>query len=124
MFWKKKNKDDKKIKAPNEARQAYRVVPDPEDPLYLNLGGQSFEIIEISSGGLAFRNSDLQAGSTHMIDFVLPTGGALKTRIKILRIDEEGICRCNFLSLGVDSEDALHRYVLIRQKDDLRSQNP
>ena len=124
MFWKKKNKKEEKLKAPDEARQAYRVAPDSENPLFLNMEGNSLEIVEISSGGLAFKNQGLKAGSTYMIDFVLPTGGGIRTRIKILRIDEEDICRCNFIDLNVESEDSLHRYVLVRQKDDLRSQNP
>ena len=124
MFWKKKNKPEKKLKAPEEARQAYRIAPDPENPLYLNLEGNSLEIVEISSGGLAFKNQGLKADSTYTVDFVLPTGGSIHTQIKILRIDEEDICRCNFLDLDVQSEDSLHRYVLVRQKDDLRSQHP
>ena len=124
MFWKKKNKQEKKLKPPEEARQAYRVTPDPEYPLLLNLGGDSLEILEISSGGLAFKNQELKAGSSHMIDFVLPTGGHIKTKLKILRIDEESICRGNFIDLDSHSEDSIHRYVLVRQKDDLRSQNP
>ncbi len=123
MFWKKKNKPDKIFKAPEEARQAYRVAPDPEYPLLMNLEGQSLEILEISSGGLAFKNKGFKAENTYKVDFVLPTGGAIKTHIKILRIDEEEICRCNFVNLDTRSEDALHRYVLVRQKDDLRSQN-
>ncbi len=123
MFWKKKNKQEKKLKAPEEARQAYRVAPDSENPLFLNLEGNSLEIMEISSGGLAFKNQGLKAGAAYMVDFVLPTGGIIKTRIKILRIDEEDICRCNFINLNAESEDSIHRYVLVRQKDDLRSQN-
>lgn len=123
LFWKKKIKQDEKLKAPKEARQAYRVVPDPENPLLLSLEGQSLEILEISSGGLAFKNQRFKAEDTLKVDFVLPTGGAINTRIKILRIDEEEICRCNFVNLDMKSEDALHRYVLVRQKDDLSSQN-
>jgi len=123
LFWKKKNKKEEKLKPPEEARQAYRVAPDSENPLFINLEGASLEVVEVSSGGLAFKNQGLKAGSAYMIDFVLPTGGLIKTRIKILRIDEEDICRCNFINLDVDSEDSLHRYVLVRQKDDLRSQN-
>ena len=123
MFWKKKSKQENKLKAPEEARQAYRVAPDPENPLFLNLEGNSLEIVELSSSGLAFKNQGLKAGSAHMVDFVLPTGGIIKTRVKILRINEEDICRCNFVNLDVKSEDSLHRYVLVRQKDDLRSQN-
>ncbi len=124
MFWKKKNKEDKKIKAPEEARQAYRVTPDPEDPISLNIEGKSLEVLEISSGGLAFKNQGFKADASFKVDFVLPTGSAINARIKILRIDEEDICRCNFINLDEASEDALHRYVLVRQKDDLRSQNP
>jgi hypothetical protein len=123
LFWKKKNKKEEKLKAPEEARQAYRVAPDSENPLFLNLEGTALEIVEISSGGLAFKNQGLKAGSTYLVDFVLPTGGAIKTKIKILRIDEEDICRCNFINLDIESEDTLHRYVLVRQKDDLRSKN-
>ena len=92
MFWKKKSKQEKKLKAPEEARQAYRVVPDPENPILLNLEGKSLEVLEISSGGLAFKNQGFQAGSSYKVDFVLPTGGGIKTQIKILRIDEEDIC--------------------------------
>ena len=124
MFWKKKNKPEKKIKAPEEARQAYRIAPDPENPLYLNLEGHSLEIVEISSGGLAFKNQGFKADSIYTVDFILPTGGSINTQIQILRIDEEDICRCHFLNLDVQSEDSLHRYVLVRQKDDLRSQHP
>ena len=125
MFWKKKNKDkeEKKFKAPKEARQAYRVSPDPDNPIILNLEGQSLEVLEISSGGIAFKNQGFNAGDTFQADFVLPTGNAINTQIKILRIDEDDICRCNFLDLDMKAEDSLHRYVLIRQKDDLRSQN-
>ncbi len=122
MFWKKKIKQEKKLKAPEEARQAYRVTPDPKNPLFINLEGNSLEIVEISSGGLAFKNQGLKADSMYMIDFALPTGGIIKTRVKILRIDEKDICRCNFVNLDVESEDSLHHYVLVRQKDDLRSQ--
>jgi hypothetical protein len=123
LFWKKKNKPEKKFKAPEEARQAYRVVPDPENPILLNLEGISLEVVEISSGGLAFRNKGFQEGSSYKVDFILPTGGGIKTQIKILRIDEDDICRCNFIDLDIDSEDSLHHYVLVRQKEDLRSQN-
>jgi PilZ domain-containing protein len=123
LFWKRKNKQEDKLKAPEESRQAYRVTPDPENPLFLNLGGKSLEIIEISSGGLAFNNQGFKPGSLHRVDFVLPTGGGIRTQIKVLRIDEENICRCNFINLDVDSENSLHHYVLVRQKDDLRFKN-
>jgi hypothetical protein len=123
LFWKKKNKKEKKLEGPEEARQAYRVSPDPENPLLLNFGENSLEIVEISSGGVAFRNQGLKADSSHKIDFVLPTGGHIKAQIKILRIDKEDICRCNFIGLDTHSEDSIHHYVLVRQKDDLRSQN-
>ena len=43
MFWKKKNKQEKKLKAPEEARQAYRVAPDPENLLFLNLEGNRWK---------------------------------------------------------------------------------
>lgn len=123
MFWKKKNKKEEKLKAPEEARQAYRVSPDPENPVVLNLDGNSLNILEISSGGVAFKNQGMKEGSSHKIEFVLPTGGHIKAQIKILRIDNEDICRCNFIDLDTHSEDSIHRYVLVRQKDDLRSQN-
>ena len=74
MFWKKKNKPEKKFNVPEEARQAYRVVPDPENPILLNLEGISLEVVEISSGGLAFRNKGFQEGSSYKVDFILPTG--------------------------------------------------
>ncbi|NIP99911.1 MAG: hypothetical protein GWM98_05555, partial [Nitrospinaceae bacterium] len=74
MFWKKKNKPEKKFKAPEDPRQAFRVAPDPENPVSISLLDQTLELIEISSGGVAFKNEGLKENSSHMVEFILPPG--------------------------------------------------
>jgi len=124
LFWKKKNKstEDTKIKAPSDHRGAFRVSPDPDHPLTLHFKGKQINALDISSKGLSFINDGLQARKRYSVHFDLPgESEIISTKLDILRVDEERICHCALKVLTPDQEDAIHRYVLNRQKEDLRS---
>ena len=128
MFWKKKNKKDKKPlrihKVPDDPRQGFRVNPDPEDPIALNVDGKPVNVTEISSNGLAFENEGLKGQEVFKVRFFLPKIFAeITANLKILKVDAEGICMCLLKDMDPSAEDAIHRYVLLRQKDDLQSRN-
>lgn len=128
MFWKKKTDEDKEPKGklfhlPKEDnRQAFRISPDPADPIVVSIAGTTVKVMEISSGGISFQNANFNAKAVYPITFTLPiTGGFVKTKLRILRINREGVCQCRFIGLDDKAEDDIHRYVLFRQKEILRN---
>jgi hypothetical protein len=124
LFWKKKNKpsEGSRIKAPSDHRGAFRISPDPDNPLTLHFKNKKINALDISSKGLSFTNDGFQSRKRYPVHFHLPgETDIISTKLDILRIDEEQICHCAFNLLTPDQEDAIHRYVLNRQKEDLRS---
>lgn len=129
MFW-KKNKQKEKEKntffslpeenIPAEIRGAFRVQPSSTNPVDFNLEGHEHTVVDISSGGLSFKNIDFSVGDIFPVDFNLPYGiGRIETSIEILKVDKNDFCRCRFGDLTDEQEDVIHRYVLIRQKEQL-----
>lgn len=128
MFWKKKNKKDEKSlrihQVPDDPRQAFRVVPDPEEPINLDVGGKSVTVTEISSNGLAFLNEGFSGNEVFKVKIFLPKiFTEISASLEILRVDSEGVCVCLLKDMDANAEDAIHHYVLLRQKDDLQSRN-
>jgi hypothetical protein len=42
---------------------------------------------------------------------------------EIVEIDQRGVCHCRFVALGDDFANAIHRYLLRVQKQELRANN-
>ena len=131
MFWKKKNKGEppppgtSRIIAPQDSRQSFRITPSEDAPVTLFAGGESYDVLDISSGGLSLSSTSLKAGQELDAEFDLPMGieaGSEKIviRIKVLRRGENNICHCRFLNITQEKEDKIHKYVLERQKEELR----
>ncbi len=111
-------------KVPDDPRQAFRVVPDPEDPISLSIDGKAVNVTEISSNGLAFYNEGFKGEDVFKVRFFLPKiFTEISANLEIIRVDEEGICLCLLKDMEQDAEDAIHLYVLLRQKDVLQSRN-
>lgn len=109
---------------PDDPRQAFRVVPDPEEPIHLDVGGKSVTVTEISSNGLAFLNEGFSGNEVFKVKIFLPkVFTEISASLEILRVDSEGICRCLLKDMDANAEDTIHHYVLLRQKDDLQSRN-
>lgn len=126
MFWKKKNKDEEEkksmFKVPDQSRGAFRIAPNPDEPIVIDINGEKVNVIDISSGGASFKNTKFKAETIYDGKFTLPnTGVVVKTKIKVLRITDAQICHSIFVELTPELEDEIHHYVLLRQKEELKS---
>lgn len=125
MFWKKKSDKPKSlIKASAEVRGAFRVEPLPKQPIAFLFMGKRVNALDISAGGISFRNNGFPNGRTENVKFKLPGDPkVVDTKLQIVRIiSEKNMCCCQFVDLRPDQDDQIARYVLERQKYDLRMQ--
>ena len=122
MFWKKKNKEEgnKLFKNPTETRGSFRVYPSKENPILLKVGSKALEAVDISAGGISFDNKDFIIGEKYPMEICLPKDkGSFKVATEVLKIDDKDVCRCKILNLSADQEDAIHSYILDRQKEEI-----
>ena len=123
MFWKKKTKDkdtsNKLFKNPTATRGAFRVYPSKERPILLKIGSTPLSASDISASGVSFPNEDFKLGKKYPMELTLPNEETMKLETEILKIDEKNICRCKIMGLDPDQEDAIHYYILARQKEEL-----
>jgi len=120
LFWKKKTKETKKLfKNPTTTRGAFRVYPSKENPILLKIGSTPLSASDISASGVSFPNQDFKLGEKYSMDLTLPNDEIMKLETEILKIDEKNICRCKIIGLNPDQEDAIHYYILARQKEEL-----
>lgn len=104
------------------ARAAYRVVPDPDDPVILLIDGNLCRVIDISASGVSCSSGDLVAGRRYTFKLDLPTASAgVQGTVDVLPDDNDGKLHCQFVDLTAEHVDQLHRYVLLRQKEAIRS---
>ena len=110
----------------DDKREAYRYhFNDDQRPSLIFLG-KPVLLINISAGGLAFKNGDFSLGDTDQIHLNLNIPGSMESAVltakaKIFHISREGICRCSFEDMPPDQAELIHKYVLEMQKKDLRS---
>ena len=121
MFWKKKTKDTstKLFKNPTITRGAFRVYPSKERPILLKIGSTPLSALDISASGVSFSNKDFKLGEKYSMELTLPNDQTMELETEILKIDEKNICRCKIMGLDPDQEDAIHYYILARQKEAL-----
>lgn len=134
MFWKKKKESESPKKetkpagkgiiksTPAETREAFRIAPLPSDPIELEFSGKIVDVVDISVGGLSFHNDGFELGEQE-VEFSLPGGGHLvQAKLNLIKIiEDKNLCRCRFINLHPDDEDMISRYVLERQKHDLKA---
>ena len=122
MFWKKKSKDtgNKLFKNPTETRGSFRVYPSKENPILLKVGPVALDAVDISAGGISFDNKDFIIGEKYPMEITLPKDkGSFKVATEVLKIDDMNVCRCKILNLNPNQEDAIHSYILDRQKEEI-----
>lgn len=123
MFWKEKQ-DNSEIFSyeANDRRSAYRVCPPANAPIVFEFGGEKVQVVNVGAGGLAFKNKGFKSGDTQSIELLLPYQSiTLATILEINDIDDENVCHCQFRKIGEDEIDAIHQYVLNRQKKIIES---
>ncbi|HBR97152.1 MAG TPA: hypothetical protein DD979_07215 [Gammaproteobacteria bacterium] len=98
-------------------RGAYRVVPDPDDPVILQLDGVLARVLDISATGFSCVAQHVQENMRYAVTLDLPTEpGVIKVFGDVNKVSDDGIVTCQFIGLREDDQELLHRYVLKRQK--------
>ena len=123
MFWKKKKSSKSPIAIVNptaDSRMAFRVNPVPGAPIEFDYREKTVMVRDISSTGMAFFDKGFREGDIQSVIFRLPGEDlAVSAKLEILGIDRNKICHCRFLNMKQEFEEAINRYVLSRQKQDL-----
>ncbi len=110
------------VSAPSSGRKAYSVVPNPDEPVILQLDGALTRILDISAAGFATTSESITSGSRYPFTLDLPTmKRSIKGYVDVTTEDKNDELFCRFVELSVDETEALHHYVLVRQKEALRA---
>ena len=102
-------------------RTAYRVVPDPDDPVILQLDGQLSRVLEISATGFSTPPDVVPPGRRYPFSLDIPTAAAPINGYVDVLPEQGGELHCQFVDLSADELDVLHHYVLVRQKEAIRA---
>ena len=123
MFWKEKQNDSEIFSLESSDRRlAYRASPHSNAPIAFEFGGEKVQVVNISAGGLAFKNKGFKNGDTHTIELLLPYQNIILAPVlKINTIDDQNVCHCNFSAIGEDEVELIHQYVLNWQKEIMQS---
>ena len=110
------------VRAPSGGHAAYSVVPDPDDPVILQLDGRLVRVLDVSAAGLSLPPNVVAPGRRYPFSLDLPTAAAaLAGYVDVLPNAEGEVLYGRFVDLSADELDALHHYVLVRQKEAIRS---
>ncbi len=123
MSW-KKNVDKPLFSYDDNCRRDnYRVRPLPGQPVKLDFGDASSEIVDISAGGLACHCQNAAVGETRTVSFHLPGEKIdFSSKVRVLDIAPPSLCHCQFIDPPHEMVEAIHRYVLLVQKEELKRQ--
>ncbi len=122
MFWKSR-KTTEEIFSVNatDQRSSFRVTPPSERPLRTVFRGKTVRVENIGGAGLSFSHDDLKAGDSDVVVLDLPEAKApITARTEIITVDGKNICHCRFVELDEDAFNAIHKYVLAVQVENLR----
>ncbi|MFK7891831.1 MAG: hypothetical protein AB8B63_13530 [Granulosicoccus sp.] len=110
------------IKAKMTGRTAYPVVPDPDDPIILQIDSRLVTVLDISASGFTLPANVIADGRRYPFSLDLPTARiSIGGYVDVLADNNNEPMRCLFVNLMPEETDALHQYVLIRQKVAIRS---
>ena len=125
MFWKKKKPvTDTIVPDSDDQRESYRYEFEEGQGFEMIFQGKTVTVLNISAGGLAFKNSGFKQFDTDFVKFTLDipnfTGNTdFYAGLRILNISENDICHCIFEQCSLDQHELIHKYVLEMQKNDL-----
>jgi len=123
LFWKNSQSDSLKGRSKSD-RVHYRVVPDKNDPVILQIDGNLMRVVDISAGGVSCTSKLLAVGQKYQARINLPDERAdVYCGLEVLSKDEneDDMFHCSFIDVDSINIDRLHRYVLERQKVVIKS---
>ena len=110
------------VQGPSSGRTAYAVVPNPDEPVILQLNGNLARVLEISAVGFSAPESAAKPGRRYPFSMDLPSyRRPISGYVDVLPDVRDGELTCRFVDLSEEQTDALHQYVLARQKSALRA---
>jgi len=110
------------IHAPSSGRSAYAVVPNPDEPVILQLDGNLTRALEISAVGFSAPVKAAKPGRRYPFSVDLPTyNRPISGYVDVLPDTRNDELTCRFVDLNAEQLDALHQYVLARQKEAIRA---
>lgn len=123
MFWRRKRKDNRLFSFDSEnQRSSFRVSPLKDAPIQIGFRGKPVHLLDIGAVGLAFADQGFQVGDKQVIELALPgEPRALSPTIEVVEIDTDNVCHCAFIDLDEDSVNAIHRYMLKVQVQEIRN---
>ena len=114
--------NDITVNAVTSSRTAYQVVPDPDDPIILQIDGNLSGVLEISASGFSIPPNVVASGRRYPFSLDLPTAkNPVAGYADVLPESDDVPMQCLFVNLTLEEADAIHQYVLIRQKEAIRS---
>ncbi len=110
------------VQATKSGRTAYPVVPDPDDPIILQIDSQLMRVLDVSASGFTLSAGVITNGRRYPFSMDLPTAGRpIAGYVDVLPAEEDEPLQCRFVNLLSEEQEALHRYALVRQKQALRA---
>lgn len=110
------------VNAVTSGRTAYPVVPDPDNPIILQIDGKLMRVLDISAAGFSLPADVIASARRYPFSMDLPTANrSLGGYVDILPSAGEDTLQCRFINLLAEEQDALHKYALIRQKEAIRT---
>ena len=130
MFWKKKKQiiDIQDPMDEKDQREAFRYIFKGDKHLPMDFKQKPVNVLDISAGGMAFKDEGFMQYDVDQITLFLHlpnyTGdGKFTAQLRILNINDRGICHCIFEKCTIEEYEMVHRYVLEMQKSDLTPQS-
>jgi len=121
LFWKKKKTVEVALdERHNDNRSAYRIAPEGSRPVIVTIDGNSFQALNISGNGIAFRCPDFEVGKKARAMVRLPSESRIFPVVLKVVARQKDICRCYFTEIHDDAENLLHSYILDLQKRKIR----
>lgn len=121
MFWKKKKTLDIALNVRHsDNRSAYRIAPDVSRPVIITIRGNSFNALNISGTGIAFRSHGFSVGESIAATIRLPSEDRIFPVVLEIVAKQNDLCRCSFTEIHEDAENLLHSYILELQKRKIR----
>lgn len=121
MFWKKKKTIDVALDARHsDNRAAYRIAPDSDRPVIISINDESYNALNISGTGIAFRSEKFEVGSRTSAMIRLPTEERVFPVVLEVVAKQKDLCRCSFREIHQEAENLLHSYILELQKWKIR----
>ncbi len=121
MFWKKKKTIDVALDARHsDNRAAYRIAPDSDRPVIISINDESYNALNISGTGIAFRSEKFEVGKRTSALIRLPAEERVFPVVLEVVAKQKDLCRCSFREIHQEAENLLHNYILELQKWKIR----